>query len=159
MRAPLAKAAALAALAWLASGCSRVERGPQLLTEPPAPGPERVELTALLPNVVIEAADGCIAARSAEAPGGRHVLVFPAGFRLGRVGEGSAMAIFDASGRAWARIGETRTLGGGEVPGPKAAADVGCTGPFWRVATTAAPTLSAPKRPPPRQAEARQPES
>ncbi len=155
MRASIANAVGLAALAYLASGCSQVDskRTPKLITEPNAAGPERVELTALLPNVVLEEADGCIVARPKDAGRGRHVLVFPAGFRLGRTGEGGAPAILDATGRTWARLGETRTLGGGEVPGTPSAAAAGCAGPFWQVATTATSTLPVPKNLPPRQAE------
>lgn len=135
-----------------ACGCSQTgsdsPSSPSLITAPLIEAGENMQLTALLPDVIIGHDDGCIVARPSTAGPTRHVLVFPAHYELGRAGDGS-LAIIDPSGRVWGHVGEKRTLGGGEVPAPPSATNTSCPGPFWLVATNSPHPSSASQRPPP----------
>lgn len=146
---PIASAAIGALLTACSPGSTPSSHLPTLLTAPASRAGGNEQLTALLPNVTIAEQGHCVVAVSNENGRTRHVLVFPAGYKLKRATRDRPTAILDARGQIWAHLGEVRTLGGGEVPAPPAGALTRCAGPYWLVATHSVRSALAPKRPPP----------
>lgn len=103
-----------------------------------------MQLTALMADVELVGDARCVQGRtSAHGVVTRHVLVFPAGYRLDEL-EGR-LTILNAQGRVWGWIGQRRSLGGGEIAAPHAAIPDACGPPYWLVATRQAARRARPR--------------